>query len=72
VASEEAIVLLHLLSLNETQRARGEPMTEVDADASVWGELTRIGAIDQSGAITAVGREILGEDSRRPRKRSDE
>ena len=58
--SEQGLVLLHLLSINEIAKMRGDKMAEV-RDVDAWGELTRIGAIDADGAITAVGREILGE-----------
>lgn len=58
--SDAALTLLHLLSLNETRRARGELVDRV-YDIEAWGELERIGAIDSTGEITAVGREILGE-----------
>lgn len=58
--TDEALVLLHLLSLNETRRARGQT-ANLATDAEAWGELTSVGAIDQWGAITAIGREILGE-----------
>ena len=61
MVSDEALVLLHMLSLNESQRARGELMTEIIVRPGVWGELARAGAIDEGGALTAVGREMLGE-----------
>lgn len=54
--TDKALVLLHMVSLKRDRVGR-----EDCDDLRAWDELRSLGAIDGSGAMTAIGRELLGE-----------